>query len=581
MIDVAQALWLLVAALGLSLSVSYAGLPMLGQSAFIAVGGYGVALLGPGGVGLPLGVAAAAAVLIAALLGYFTAVGLSRLDGAYLALATWTLAWLVQRILLAYPGVFGGPEGLTRPLPAHLISRSLGVETVLTTKINLVFAAGICVLVLLAFIRMGKGPGGLDLAVLRESPQLATSLGVAVAARRRAVFTMTAVLGAVSGVGSTVLLGIISPSDVSPLLSLQLFVAVLVGGAARWWGPVLGVALVSVLASVADRLGSVGDVSPERLRGVLTAILLLGVLALSGPLGRLGRTVDRVIQPTRSTLPVPERQVPTLEGPVELSATHVSISYASVPAVDDVSLVLRGGEVHALIGPNGSGKSTLLHVLAGDVVAGEIRVGGRSCRARGVRDRVLAGVVRTPQRSVVLSGLTPAMQVAVGARVGSPSRQAMLRHLFATPRSRVEAERVRAVVGAALRETGLLGVSDTDPVRLTVGEQQLLQVARAIATGASVFLFDEPSAGMTDGERQTLRAVVRGLATAGAAVFIVEHDMRFVGAAADFVSVLDAGRIIASGTPVRVRDDPLVREVYLGSSLDGGAGGTHVEADRP
>jgi branched-chain amino acid transport system permease protein len=165
------------------------------------------------------------------------------------------------------------------------------------------------------------------------------------------------------------------------------------------------------------------------------------------------------------------------------------------------------------------------------------------------------------------------MQVAVGARVGSPSRQAMLRHLFATPRSRVEAERVRAVVGAALRETGLLGVSDTDPVRLTVGEQQLLQVARAIATGASVFLFDEPSAGMTDGERQTLRAVVRGLATAGAAVFIVEHDMRFVGAAADFVSVLDAGRIIASGTPVRVRDDPLVREVYLGSSLDGGAGG--------
>ncbi|MDT4976593.1 MAG: branched-chain amino acid transport system permease protein, partial [Pseudonocardiales bacterium] len=347
MIDVAQALWLLVAALGLSLSVSYAGLPMLGQSAFIAVGGYGVALLGPGGVGLPLGVAAAAAVLIAALLGYFTAVGLSRLDGAYLALATWTLAWLVQRILLAYPGVFGGPEGLTRPVPAHLVSRSLGVETVLTTKINLVFAAGICVLVLLAFIRMGKGPGGLDLAVLRESPQLATSLGVAVAARRRAVFTMTAVLGAVSGVGSTVLLGIISPSDVSPLLSLQLFVAVLVGGAARWWGPLLGVALVSVLASVADRLGSVGDVSPERLRGVLTAILLLGVLALRGPLGRLARSSGRVTQSSRSSLEVPERQVHTLEAPVELSATHVSISYAAFPALDDVTLVLRGGEVHA------------------------------------------------------------------------------------------------------------------------------------------------------------------------------------------------------------------------------------------
>jgi branched-chain amino acid transport system permease protein len=306
MIDVAQALWLLVAALGLSLSVSYAGLPVLGQSAFVAVGGYGVALLGPGGVGLPLGLAAAVAVLMGALLGYFTAIGFSRLDGGYLALATWTMAWLAQRVLLAYPGIFGGPEGVTRAVPVHLISRTLGVETVLTTRVNLVLAGGICILVLLAFIRVGNGPGGLELAALRESPQLATSLGVPVRDRRRAVFTITAALGAVSGVGSTVLLGIISPSDVSPLLSLQLFVAVLVAGtAARWWGPVLGVALLSVLPSVADWLASASDVSPERVRGVLTAILLLGVLALRGPLGKLGRAAGRVAQPQRSTLPVP------------------------------------------------------------------------------------------------------------------------------------------------------------------------------------------------------------------------------------------------------------------------------------
>ena len=143
-------------------------------------------------------------------------------------------------------------------------------------------------------------------------------------------------------------------------------------------------------------------------------------------------------------------------------------------------------------------------------------------------------------------------------------RWAALRQVLATPRSAREAERVRAVVAAALRGTGLEGVATTDPARLTVGERQLLQVARVIATGPSVFLFDEAAAGMTGAERQRLREVLRWLAASGAAVLIVEHDMGFVGAVANYVYVLDAGRIIATGPPERVRAEPLVREVYLG-----------------
>lgn len=564
-VEVAQALWLLLAALGLSVSVSYAGLPVLGQSAFIAVGGYGVALLGPGGMGLPLGIAAAAAVLLAAVLGYVTARGFSRLDSGYMALATWALAWLAQRVVLAYPGVFGGPEGVTRPVPAHLMSRTLGVEIVLTTNVNLVVAAVFCILMLATLIRVDKGAVGLDLAALRESPRLVGSLGVPVAARRHAAFMVTAALGAVSGAGSTVLLGIISPSDVSPLLSLQLFVAVLVGGA-RWWGPVLGVAILSALPSVADGLGSAADVSPERVRGVLTAGLLLAVLSLRGPLRRLIRPSRQVTRSPGPYPPIEEKHGQPAQRRVELSAAGLSISYSGVRALDDVAIALRVGEVHALVGPNGSGKSTLLDVLAGDLGFSEIRINGSPHRARRVRDRVLAGVVRTPQRTVILSGLTPAMQVALGARGGSRLRGAALRQLLATPRSGVEAERVRAVVAAALRDTGLERVGDTDPARLTVGERQLLQVARAIATGASVFLFDEPAAGMTGAERERLRDVLRGLAATGAAVLIVEHDLGFVGAVADFVSVLDAGRIIATGPPERVRAEPLVLEAYLGSS---------------
>ena len=139
----------------------------------------------------------------------------------------------------------------------------------------------------------------------------------------------------------------------------------------------------------------------------------------------------------------------------------------------------------------------------------------------------------------------------------------MIRELFATPLSRVEAARVRVVVGGALCDTGLEDVADTDPTRLTVGEGQLLQVARAIATGATTFLFDEPTAGMDPTERDRLRTLLRRLARNGCAVLIVEHDVGFVATVANSVTVLDAGRVIASGRPDEIRADTAVRQVYL------------------
>jgi ABC-type branched-subunit amino acid transport system ATPase component len=119
-------------------------------------------------------------------------------------------------------------------------------------------------------------------------------------------------------------------------------------------------------------------------------------------------------------------------------------------------------------------------------------------------------------------------------------------------------------VDAALRETRLTPVAGVAPVALTVGEQRLLQIARALATGAGVLLLDEPAAGMTADERGRLRHVLRRLAGNGLALLLVEHDMRLVNDVADRVTVLDAGRVIASGRPDSVRDDPAVRAAYLG-----------------
>jgi ABC-type branched-subunit amino acid transport system ATPase component len=177
---------------------------------------------------------------------------------------------------------------------------------------------------------------------------------------------------------------------------------------------------------------------------------------------------------------------------------------------------------------------------------------------------VRVGVARTPQGTVV-PPLVPARQVAVAVRGGSPAPHAVARHLLATPRSRAATTARDHVAATALRLTGLQGVADRDPATLTVGEQRLLQVARAVATGAGVLLLDEPAAGMTADERARLRGVLRTLAGNGCAVLLVEHDMALVAAVADRVTVLAGGRVLSSGTPGQVRADPAVRSAYLGA----------------
>jgi branched-chain amino acid transport system permease protein len=559
-IGLTQTIWLLVAALGVALSVCYAGLPFLGQSAFVAVGGYAVVLLGPGGLGLALGLAAATAVLLGGILGYLVARGFSRLDGGYFALGTWALGWLAQHLLTAFPDTFGGSEGISRTVPARLVSPTFGVQIVLTDKVNVGLAVLACLLAMLTLMRLGRGPAGLDLAGLRTSPVLAASLGVPIAARRRAVLTATAVLGAASGAGSSIALGVISASDVSPLLSLELLVAVLIGGSLRWWGPLLAAALLWAVSPDAVVLLGLADAP---LRGVLTAVLLFTVVAgrsvLSGRRGVPGMT-----QYPLHAGAVPPAQ--PLQRDTVLDLAHATVRYAGVTALDDVSLKLRPGQVHAVIGPNGSGKSSLLDVLAGNLSAGEVRIDGQRQRAHSVRDRVLAGVVRTPQRPVVPAELTPVTQAALGFRGANPSSHAVLRHLFATPRSRAQGRELAAAVTAALRLTGLGELGDSSPARLTAGQRQLLQLARAIATGAPILLLDEPAAGMTPAERVELQAILRQLAGAGTAVLVVEHDLRFIGAVADWVTVLVAGRIVAAGTVNSVRADPEVRAALLGSA---------------
>ena len=567
-------LYLLVAAYGLAIAVSYAGLPVLGQGAFVAVGAFGTTQLAQHGI--PLGVAVVFAVAIAAVAGYVVGFAAARLEGAPLALASWGLAWLAYTALVVFPRLSGGAQGLTRQTPARMVSPSLGIVVTLDPWVHVVVAGALDVLIAVVLLRSATTAWGLDLAALRTGPALADSLGLPVQRRRRAVLAVAAALGAVGGAGTAVLLGVVAPADYSPLLSLQLFVAVLVGGTATWWGPALGVGLLAALPSTADAIASAADVDPLRARAVLTAVLLVAAIAsreFLRPLftwvprrrSALGRAVA-----SRADAPGPAAHATATGGAALLALRDVRASYGSVVALDGVDLELRPGEVHALVGPNGSGKSTALRVAAGAVrpTGGTVEIDGRSAAAaQSPAGRVRAGAVRTLQRTVALGQLDAATQVAVGARATERTAQLGLRELLRTPTSRrVRRHRADDVAGAL----GLVGLAQRGAAataELDSAEQRLLQIARAVATGAPAVLVDEPAAGMSAEQRRRLVTVLRDIAASGRGVLVVEHDMHLVGRVADRVTVLAEGRVLAHGTPEQVRADPAVARAYLGSPV--------------
>ena len=568
----ASDLYLLIAAFGLALPVSYAGLPVLGQGAFLAVGAFGTLLLAAHG--LPLLVAVACAAAIAALVGYMLGYAARRLTGASLALGTWGVAWLAYVVLVQFPSISGGSQGRTITSPAKLVSPSLGLIVTLQPWVHALFAGLLCIVLAVVLMRSASGPWGLDWAALRTGPSLADSLGIPVQRRRRALLAASAALAAVGGAGTALLAGVAAPTDYSPLLSLQLFVAVLIGGVATWWGPAIGVGLLAALPSLADNLASALGIDPLRARGVLTAALLVAALALREPVVRLLRRLPRLGAPPQPAAAASVRQrdghgghTDAAVGTTLLELRGIDVRYAGVQALAGVDLDVRAGEVHALVGPNGSGKSTALRVAAGVVVPvnGEVNISGRPAPSSGAAaPRVSRGVARTLQRTALLGALPTSMQCAIGARAQDHEPFLGLRHLLATPVARRAAARRETAVARALALAELSDVADVAGDRLDTAQQRMAQVARASATGAGALLVDEPAAGMSAGQRRRLATSLRALAEAGHGVLLVEHDMGLVGRVADRVTVLDAGRVIAAGTFAEIQREPAVRQAYLG-----------------
>ena len=235
--------------------------------------------------------------------------------------------------------------------------------------------------------------------------------------------------------------------------------------------------------------------------------------------------------------------------------------FGGVLATNRVDLSVAAGEIHALIGPNGAGKTTLIHQLSGALKPddGSIFFDGRDVTRLSLHERVQLGVARSYQTTSIFrdADVLHNLTLAVLARRGSS-----LRFWQPLTRERSLFEEARALAA----EVGLSGREQVAAATLAHGEQRQLEVGLALATSARLLLLDEPLAGLGPEESERVVALIAALKSART-VLLVEHDMEAVFRLADKVSVLDSGRIIATGTPQSIRDNAEVKRAYLGEDL--------------
>jgi branched-chain amino acid transport system ATP-binding protein len=245
-----------------------------------------------------------------------------------------------------------------------------------------------------------------------------------------------------------------------------------------------------------------------------------------------------------------------------LEARGLTVTFGGLVALHELSLEVEAGALVGLIGPNGAGKTTAIDALGGFVPhRGRVLVGGTDLTGRPPHERARAGLARTWQSGELFADLTLRENCLVVADRRSP--MATLAELWRPVPSEAED---RAL--AALARVGLVDVADQLPGELPLGHRTLAGVARALAADPAFLLLDEPAAGLRIDETRLLGETLRRLADEGLGVLLVDHDMGLVLSVCRSVTVLDFGRVLASGPPAEIRRDREVVAAYLGSVAD-------------
>jgi len=250
-----------------------------------------------------------------------------------------------------------------------------------------------------------------------------------------------------------------------------------------------------------------------------------------------------------------------------LEVDALEAGYDDALVLRGVSLTADAHEIVAVIGPNGAGKSTLFGLIGGQLRAdaGTVGYDGAPIDRLPPHHRAKAGIAVVFQGARVFAGMTVLENVMVGAHAST--RAGFVSAVTRLGRHRAEEREIARSATDCLARTGLLDWADRPAEALPLGQQRVVQVARALCGRPRLLLLDEPASGLRAAERARLASLLSDLKAEGLTMLLVEHDVAFVTRLADRITVLDLGQVIAEGTPAEIRADEKVVAAYLGTEV--------------
>jgi branched-chain amino acid transport system permease protein len=546
------------AVLGLVLLTGVGGLTSFGQAAFVGIGAYATAwytAVEGGSPWIGLFLALLLTGLVATVLGAATL----RLGGHFLPLST--IAWGVAIFFLfgnidaigRYSGLSGIPALTIGPIS---LSGNIAMYCFIWSLL------GIVMLLCRNLLDSRKGRA---IRSLRGGIAMVESLAIDSFRMRLAIFVLAGTLAGLSGWLYAHMQRYVNPAPFDIRPSIELLLMALVGGAGHIAGAVVGAAVITLLKNTLQDVLPFFTRYSAQLEVVVFGILFVVILqkARAGIVPAINRYLPRPrLAPPEQAAPLARRARPVVSGHPVLTIQRATKLFGALAAVNDVSFEVKTGEVLGLIGPNGAGKSTLLNLITGSAKpnAGRILFLDDDVTKLAARQIAAKGVARTFQHVK----LRPNMTLLDNALLGTYSRT---RSGFLAGAIRLDRHEEKSARFEALQQLKRVGLGEKAGElagNLPLGQQRLLEVARALAADPVVVILDEPAAGLRSLEKQILSQLLRTLRDEGMTIVLVEHDMEFVMNLVDRIVVMDFGSKLAEGVPAAIRAEPRVQEAYLG-----------------